>query len=95
MRTIGTACLRACVLSLPFGAVSMILSTSMQALDHARYSFVINILRQCVLLIGGFALLSVLTHSLQLIWLAVPFTEITVFLLSTMLYSRFRRNLGI
>ena len=95
MRTIGTACLRACVLSLPFGAVSMILSTSMQALDHARYSFVINILRQCVLLIGGFALLSALTHSLQLIWLAVPFTEITVFLLSTMLYSRFRRNLGI
>ena len=95
MRTIGTACLRACVLSLPFGAVSMILSTSMQALDHARYSFVINILRQCVLLIGGFALLSAITHSLQLIWLAVPFTEITVFLLSTMLYRRFRRNIGI
>ena len=94
MRAIGVACLRACVISLPFGAVSMILSTSMQALDHSRYAMLINLLRQCVLLIGCFALLSALTHSPKLIWLAVPITEIVTFSVSVALNRRFRRNLG-
>ena len=95
MRSIGMVCLRACVLSLPFGAVSMILSTSMQALDHARYAFVINIMRQCVLLIGSFAVISSLTGSIRLIWFAVPFTEITTFFISLLLYRQFRRNTDI
>ncbi len=95
MREIGMVCLRACVLSLPFGAVSMILSTSMQALDHARYSFVINIMRQCVLLIGSFFLLSRLTGSIRMIWFAVPFTEIVNFCLSLLLYRQFRKHLNI
>ncbi|MBQ1322139.1 MAG: MATE family efflux transporter [Solobacterium sp.] len=95
MREIGMVCLRACVLSLPFGAVSMILSTSMQALDHARYSFVINIMRQCVLLIGSFFLLSRLTGSIRMIWFAVPFTEIVTFCLSLLLYRQFRKHLNI
>ena len=94
MRLIGMACLRACVVSLPFGAVSMIYSSSMQALDHSRYALLINMLRQCVLLIGCFALLSALTHSQQLIWLAVPITEIVTFAVSGVLYRRFRRDLG-
>lgn len=95
MRRIGIACLRLCVLSLPFGAVSMILSTSMQALDHSRYAMAINLLRQCVLLIGGFALLSALTHSQRLIWLAVPVAEILTFAVSLWLSRRFRRDLGV
>ena len=61
MREIGMMCLRMCVATLPLGAVSMILSTSMQALDHSRFSLVINMLRQCVLLIVFFALISALT----------------------------------
>lgn len=94
MRRIGMVCLRACVFSLPFGAVSMILSTSMQALDHSRYAMVINLMRQCALLICCFALLSALTHSQSLIWFAVPVTEVTTFAVSLALYGRFRRNLG-
>ncbi|MBR2990028.1 MAG: hypothetical protein IKF51_01035, partial [Solobacterium sp.] len=95
MRSIGMICLRACVLSLPFGAVSMILSTSMQALDHARYAFIINILRQCILLIAGFALISSLTGNIRLIWFAVPLTELITFFISLLLYRSFRRNLRI
>lgn len=95
MREIGMVCLRACVLSLPFGAVSMILSTSMQALDHSRYALVINLLRQCILLIGSFALLSALTGSQMLIWFAVPTTEIITFAVSLVLNRRFHRDLGV
>ena len=93
MREIGMICLRACVISLPFGAISMILSTSMQALDHSRYAMVINLLRQCVLLIGCFAVISVITHSQKLIWLAVPVTEIVTFAVSILLNRRFRMDL--
>ena len=93
MRRIGLYCIRACVVSLPFGAVSMILSTSMQALDHSRYAMGINLTRQCALLIGCFALFSALWHSELLIWLAVPVTEIVTFGLSALLYARFHRHL--
>ena len=95
MRQIGMVCLRACVLSLPFGAVSMILSTSMQALDHSRYAMLINLLRQCALLIGCFALISALTHSERLIWLAVPVTEIVTLGVALLAYKRFCEDLGL
>ena len=95
MRAIGMVCLRTCVISLPFGAVSMIRSTSMQALDHSRYALVINLLRQCVLLIGCFELISALTHSQTWIWFAVPVTEIVTFAVSGVLGARFKRDLGV
>ncbi|MBE5808921.1 MAG: MATE family efflux transporter [Clostridiales bacterium] len=94
MRQIGMVCLRACVVSLPFGAVSMILSTSMQALDHSRFAMLINMLRQCVLIVASFAVLSAVTHSAYLIWLAVPFTEIVTFLVSLVLMRRMRADLN-
>ena len=95
MRDIGMVCLRACVISLPFAAVSMILSTSMQALDHSRYAMLINMMRQCVLLVVSFLGISMLTHSQKLIWLAVPVTELITFLVSLRLYSLFRRHLDV
>ena len=95
MREIGMVCLRACVISLPFGAGSMIRSTSMQALDHARYSFVVNMMRQCVLLILSFAVLSAVLHDPKLIWLAVPATEIITFAVCSVLFGRFKKDLGI
>ena len=95
MREIGMMCLRMCVATLPLGAVSMILSTSMQALDHSRFSLVINMLRQCVLLIVFFALFSALTHSQKLLWLAVPATEFVTFCVSMLLSVKFRKDLKI
>ena len=93
MREIGMVCLRACVLSLPFGAVSMILSTSMQALDHSRFAMFINLLRQCVLLIACFALIATLTHSQTLIWFAVPITEVVTFGVSVALNRKLHSDL--
>ena len=94
MRRIGMVCLRLSIISLPFAAVSMILATSMQALDHSGYAMAINMLRQCLLLVGSFALISAITHSQSLIWLAVPVTEIVTFLVSLALYRRFRANMN-
>ena len=95
MREICMSCVRACVICLQFGAVSMILSTSMQALDHSRYAMVINLLRQCVLLIACFALISALTHSQKTIWLAVPITEIITFGVSLWANGKLHRDLGL
>lgn len=95
MREIGLVCIRACVVSLPFGAIAMIQATGMQALDHARYALTVNMLRQCVFLIGSFALLSVLFHDIKLIWLAVPITDISVFLICCLFYRKFKKKLGI
>ncbi len=93
MREIGMVCLRACVISLPFGAVSMILSTSMQALDHARYAMVINILRQCLLLIGSFVLFSFIFHSEKWIWFALPVTELLTFGVSLVMNRKLHQRL--
>ena len=95
MREIGLVCIRVCVVSLPFGAIAMIQATGMQALDHARYALTVNMLRQCVFLIGSFALLSVLFHDIKLIWLAVPITDISVFLICCLFYRKFKKKLGI
>ena len=95
MRAIGMVCIRACVLSLPFGAASMILASGMQALDHSRYALVINIMRQCVFLISSFSLISVITHSQTLIWFALPITEAAAFAVACGLNRRFRMDMGL
>ena len=94
MRAIGMVCIRLCVVSLPFAAVTMLISTSMQALDHARYAMYLNLMRQCVLLIGSFALIALLFHSQTWIWLAVPIAEIITFLAALVLNHRFKKDLG-
>ena len=76
MLSIGTVALRLCVASLPFGGLSVILGSAMQAMRHEAFSLILNILRQFVFLIGLFALLSALTGELDLVWIAVPASEI-------------------
>ena len=73
----------------------MMLSTSMQALDHSRYALVINLLRQCVLMIASYSVLSALIHNVKYIWFAVPATEIITFAVSLLLNRRFRRTIMI
>ncbi len=93
MRSVGIHCLRICVFTLPFGAVSMLRGTSMQALDHARYALLINLMRQCVLLIGSFALISAIFHDQNVIWYAVLITEVITFIVCCILNRKFVRNL--
>ena len=93
MMRIGVTALRFLVLSLPFGGGSIILSTTMQALRHSRYTLAVNILRQLVLITGLFALLSALFHDLDRLWAAVPVSELISFLIALLLERALLRHL--
>ena len=79
MLSIGIVALRWCIASLPFGGLAVIFGSAMQAMQHSNYALVLNILRQFVFIIGLFALISAFTGNLDLVWIAVPVTEILSF----------------
>lgn len=93
MLKIGLTALRFCILSLPLGGSCIILTSTMQALEHSRYTLIVNILRQFVLLTGSFAALSVLTRSLFWIWAAVPLAELVSVVISIFFERKMYRNL--
>lgn len=94
MMSIGVIALRLCILSLPFGGQCIIRTTAMQALEHSRYTLFVNIMRQMVVIICLFALFSALTHNLNMVWAAVPVTEIVSFLIALYFEKRMRRQMG-
>ena len=75
MRAIGMIALRICVLSLPFGGMTIIMTTAMQSCRAASFALISNILRQFVYLYTFFAALSAIFRSLTFIWAAVPAAE--------------------
>ena len=75
MMDIGMIAVRACVLSIPFGGICIILTTSMQAMDHSRYTLLINIFRQLIIIVGLLFLISIITHNLNAVWFAIPLSE--------------------
>lgn len=93
MLDIGIVALRICVASLPFASISLIRSTAMQALEHARYTLIVNILRQFLIIVPAFYLLSTLFHQLQYIWWAVPITEVICAYISIYYYRKMEKNL--
>lgn len=72
----GITALRICLISLPFGGMTIIMTTAMQSLRHSRYALLSNILRQFVYLYCFTALFSALTRSLTFVWCAVPVSEL-------------------
>lgn len=93
MREIGITALRICILSLPCGGLTVILGSAMQAMQHASYALAVNILRQFISLVGLFALISALTHSLNLVWFAVPTAELITVIAAILLTRRMLRKL--
>ena len=91
---IGTGALRLCLVSLPFGGAAIVMSTSMQALLHARFALIGNCLRQFVYLYAFFALISAAMHSLSAVWAAVPAAEALSCLTMYFLMRRMWRDLG-
>ncbi len=75
MLAIGRVALRLAVLSLPFGAVSLILSSAFQALGRSGYTLIVTLCRQLFFILPIAWLLS-LPGNLSLVWAAVPLTEI-------------------
>lgn len=95
LRAIGLSALRICCLSLPFGASTVILTSSMQALGRSRYTLVVNVLRQFVVLAGMFLILHLLFGRLEVLWWAVPATEAGCAVLAWVLERRMVGELGI
>ena len=76
MMAIGIPAIRCGVASLIFGGTCIIMGSSMQAMGHSRYTLILNIARQFILPFGMFWILSEMFSSLDIVWMAVPASEI-------------------
>ena len=85
MKAIGIQALHICLQSLPFGGMTIIMTTAMQSLRHSHYALIANILRQFINLYFFTALLSALTHDLSIVWRAVPISELASFITAFLL----------
>ena len=94
LRAIGVTALRFTVLSLVFGGICIILTSSMQALNHARYTLAVNVLRGFVLPAGLFWLLSALTGKLELLWAAVPCADLLACSIALFFYRKMKAHLS-
>jgi len=91
MFSIGTVALRLACLSLPFGAVVLIFSSSFQALGRSRYTLLVNLCRQLLFMVPIAWLLS-LGGKLELVWLAIPLAEAMSAALATGLRRKMLRD---
>lgn len=94
MMAIGISALRISVISLPFGAITLIYSSSFQALSHSLFTLILSLCRQLLFIVPIAWLLS-LSGNLTFIWLAIPAAEVMSSALGTILRSRANRVLGI
>lgn len=88
MLAIGIPAIRIVCISLPLGALSIIASASMQALRHPMDTLLLNVFRQFVVIVASFALLSAVFHRLNVLWAAVPITEVISVIIAWFLYRR-------
>lgn len=93
LRAIGVTAIRTCVISLVFGGVCVILGSAMQALRHARFALVVNILRGFAMPVSAFWLLSAMFHDVLKVWAAVPVADGTACLAAIFLYLQMKKNL--
>ncbi len=94
LMSIGLPAIRFCTVSLVFGGVCVILTSAMQALSHAGYTLIVNILRGLVLPCSAFFVISILFHRADLLFIAVPLADITACVISVFLYLRMKKELG-
>ena len=87
MLAIGVPALRICALSMVFGALCVIFSSSYQSLGYSGLTLLVNVCRQVLLTLPLAWLLS-LSGVLERVWLAVPIGEGLTCLLALLL-SRF------
>ncbi|MBR3363426.1 MAG: polysaccharide biosynthesis C-terminal domain-containing protein, partial [Solobacterium sp.] len=93
LREIGLVAIRTCVISLTFGGVCVILGSAMQALRHARYALIVNVLRGFIMPVASFFLLSALFHDVLKVWGAVPLADATACLAAVYLYLKMKKDL--
>jgi Na+-driven multidrug efflux pump len=93
LRQIGVTAIRTCVISLTMGGVCVILGSAMQALQHARYALVVNVLRGFLMPVASFYLLSVIFRDILKLWIAVPLADGIACAAAILLYRRMKRDL--
>lgn len=94
MLAIGKVALRITFLSLPFGAVTLILSSSFQALGYSRYTLLVNLGRQLFIIVPAAWLLS-LSGQLSLVWCAAVITEAVSMLLAIGLNRKLHKSIAV
>ncbi|HAE16420.1 MAG TPA: MATE family efflux transporter [Erysipelotrichaceae bacterium] len=93
LRQIGVTAIRTCVISLTMGGVCVILGSAMQALQHARYALVVNVLRGFLMPVASFYLLSVIFRDILKLWIAVPLADGIACAAAILLYRRMKHDL--
>jgi Na+-driven multidrug efflux pump len=78
---------------LTFGGVCVILGSAMQALRHARYALIVNVLRGFLMPVASFFLLSAVFHDVLKVWGAVPLADATACLAAVYLYLKMKKDL--
>ncbi len=89
MMSMGVSALRICCLSMPFGALSVIVRNSFQSFGRSSYTLIVSLCRQVVILIPTAWLLS-LSGRLELVWFAPVIAECLTAIVSIVLESRVR-----
>lgn len=92
MLNIGIPALRVLSISLPFGAISVILSSSLQTLGKSHYSLFVNLCRQLIILLPAAWMLS-FSGNLRLVWLSGIIAEALTMVISIILSKSVYRML--
>ena len=92
MLGIGVPALRILSLSYVFAGISIVGSGVFQGLGKGKYSLVLSVVRQLVVLIPMAYLLS-LTKNLTAVWFAFPIAEIAAFVMALFFLRRVMKNL--
>ena len=87
MRSIGVTAVRLCALSMPFGALTVILSSPFQSVGRAPLSLLVNICRQLVFQVAAAWVLSRFGR-LEIVWLAPLIAEALTMCIAAALCKR-------
>ena len=92
MIELGIPALRYISLSFPVAGVCIIFSSTFQAFGKSKYSLIVQIGRQLVVLIPVAYILAQ-TGNLNMVWFAFPIAEIACLFLSLYFYKRINRKI--
>lgn len=93
MIEIGIPAVRICCITIPIGALSVIISTSFQSLGRPHYSLFINLCRLVIFMLP-FAWLLSLTGVLSNVWFATIIGELIALVFAVLLYKKISKMLS-
>lgn len=91
MLIIGLPALRYISLSFPLASISIIISTVFQAIGKGKFSLLISLLRQLILILPIAYIMSL--SSLNGVWLAFPVAEVIAFFISIGIYRMVKNTI--